>query len=313
MIRYLSHDQIEPGKWDSCIDQSFNGNVYGYSWYLDLVCPGWSALVEDDYVRVMPLPSWKKWGVSYLAQPYFTQQLGLFSQPALSPEVLEDFMDHIPDRFRYADFNLNVYNTLRNRLAETVPQDNYELDLIHPYEKIRLNYTENLKRNLKKAEMSRFSLIKGLKPEIIIDLFRMNKGASLPQLQDKQYQLLKRVIYGLISRGLCQIWAAIDENNQIAAGIIWAYSHQKAIFLFSALSEDGKAKGVMPWMIDTFIRERAGSSITLDFEGSNDENLARFYASFGSRKTSYLRYRHNTLPPLYNYLYRLYRKIKSRK
>ncbi|MBK7029040.1 MAG: hypothetical protein IPH45_07445 [Bacteroidales bacterium] len=107
MIHFLLHDQVNSEKWDDCIQHAINGNLYGYSWFLDLVCPEWCALVEDDYVRVMPLPAWKKFGITYLLQPYFTQQLGLYSQQALSQEVLDKFIRSIPRRFLYMDFNLN--------------------------------------------------------------------------------------------------------------------------------------------------------------------------------------------------------------
>ncbi len=45
MIRHLKNDEIEREKWDECIAAAFNGNVYGFSWYLDIVSPGWEALV----------------------------------------------------------------------------------------------------------------------------------------------------------------------------------------------------------------------------------------------------------------------------
>jgi hypothetical protein len=63
----------------NAIARSFNGIVYAYSWYLDIVSPGWDALVKDDYKSVMPLTWRKKYGIKYLYQPFFTQQLGVFS------------------------------------------------------------------------------------------------------------------------------------------------------------------------------------------------------------------------------------------
>ena len=48
---------IDKKHWDDCISKSFNGNVYAWSWYLDIVHPKWEALVENDYERVMALPS----------------------------------------------------------------------------------------------------------------------------------------------------------------------------------------------------------------------------------------------------------------
>ncbi len=54
MIKYVSHEVIDREKWDKCIDNSTNGLVYAYSWYLDLICDEWNALIENDYESVFP-------------------------------------------------------------------------------------------------------------------------------------------------------------------------------------------------------------------------------------------------------------------
>jgi len=60
------------------MEQSVNSMVYGYSWYLTNVSPGWEGLVLDDYLAVMPLTCHRKYFIYYLSQPFFTQQLGVF-------------------------------------------------------------------------------------------------------------------------------------------------------------------------------------------------------------------------------------------
>ena len=55
-------------------------------------------------------------------------------------------------------------------------------------------------------------------------------------------------------------------------------------------------------LLDSFIKENSQKNITLDFEGSNDENLARFYKGFGSKECVYLQLRRNRLPFLINWL-----------
>ena len=68
------------------------------------------------------------------------------------------------------------------------------------------------------------------------------------------------------------------------------------IFIFSGANEEAKEKGAMFFLLDSFIKENAQKNITLDFEGSNDENLARFYKGFGSKECVYLHLRRNRLP-----------------
>ena len=63
MIQYLKHNEIDKKKWNDCIDHSVNNLIYSYSWYLDIVCPNWNALLEDDYTSIMPLTAGKKYGI----------------------------------------------------------------------------------------------------------------------------------------------------------------------------------------------------------------------------------------------------------
>ena len=112
MIRYLKNSEIDTGKWDETVLGSVNTSIYAYSWYLDIVCDSWDALVEDDYVGVMPLPWKQKVGIKYLYQPPFTQQLGLFSPALISEQKTKDYIDAIPPAFRYGDINLNKHSRI---------------------------------------------------------------------------------------------------------------------------------------------------------------------------------------------------------
>jgi hypothetical protein len=176
---------------------------------------------------------------------------------------------------------------------------NLELDLIEKYEKILSGYQTNLRRNLNKAAGNKLSISKSVKPEEIISLFKSGKGLQLKHLTDKQYLLVKKIAYESISKGIGETWGAYNEYNELVAGILWVTSHQKSIFLFSSVSEAGKKLHAMPWLINAFIIENAGKPVTLDFEGSNDPGLARFYTSFGAKKVIYQRYVRNSLPLSY--------------
>lgn len=284
--------------------------VYGWSWYLDLVSEGWEALVENDYECVMPLTKGRKMGMDYLFQPRFTQQLGIFSQNLLSGEVVNSFIEAIPKKYRFIEINLNTFNKIENPGKHFHKWKNHELDLINSYENIRNSYSQNLKRNLKKASQTQLTLVKNIKPEDIISLFRENKGKELENLTATDYQLLQRLIYVMIYKRIAVTYGVCDENNTLVAGIFFVFSHKKAIFYFSATSQKARETMAMPFLIDRFISENAGSHLTLDFEGSNNENLARFYKSFGSTPITYFHYVKNNLNPLLNAGFKVYKILK---
>ena len=64
-------------------------------------------------------------------------------------------------------------------------------------------------------------------------------------------------------------------------------------------------------LVDNFIRENAGQALILDFEGSNDQNVSRFYRGFGAKEVHYSQVTINRLPGWVNLL-RSLRKEQSK-
>jgi len=311
VIRYIDRKDIDDEKWNACLERAFNGNLYGRSWFLDIVADNWAGLVENDYERIFPLVFRRKFGLSYIYQPFFTQQLGLFSTTRLDAGKLEEFIGAIPSRFRRAEMNLNTLNNPSGTHYKIIPQVNHELDLINSYEKIRQGYSENLVRNLKKAEKAGLSVSRNIKPDDIIALFRQNRGKDIGHLGDTDYMRLKRIAYTCMYKGMAGIQGVYDDRNQLVAGAFFIRSHNKAVFLFSGLSDEGRKSGAMPFLIDAYLRHNAGKHLTFDFDGSNDADLARFYKSFGSREVHYQRVIIDRMPALLKIGVYLYKKIKA--
>ena len=296
MIRYVHHNDIDKKKWDDCISQAQNGIIYPYSWYLDIVCPGWEALVEDNYRKVFPLTARKKSGINYLFQPFFTQQLGMFSKTEINKKYVEFFLDKIPVKYKFIEINLNTYNNPSAEKYNLQANLTHELSLNQPYESILKNYSENNKRNIKLAINSGIQIKNLSDPEEIINIFRENKGKEIMTLMDGDFLTLKRIVDASLDRKCAYLKAATNKSGQILAGAIFLKSHNKMIFLFSGTNMEAKSTGAMSFLIDNVIRENAHSDLTFDFEGSNDVNLARFYKGFGAEEHIYFQFRKNELP-----------------
>ncbi len=307
MIRYITHENIDLDKWDKCIDKAINGSFYGYSWYLHMCARKWDALVEDDYRAVMPLPFRKKAGITYLFQPFFIQQLGVFSTHSLQSETIDAFIRAIPGHFRFGEFSLNTHNPLPdNHKAISGRGITYELDLIQPYEQLQGNYSSNIRRNIKKAKESGVYITQHGRPEEIINAFRANRGAGGVPFSENDYQLLKHIIYAGIHRRMVSLKCAYSETNNFCAGIIFFTSHNKTVWLFSGATQEARKNNAMSLLADDFIRENAGKQLTLDFEGSSDPNLARFYRGFGSQECVFLHIKLNRINVLLKPFINLY-------
>ena len=308
MIRLLKHNEINKRRWDDCINKSFNGNVYALSWYLDIVHPNWNALIENDYERVMPLTNSKKFGLSYMFQPFFVQQLGVFSTSQLSQDDVDNFINAIPQQYLLTQYRLNSYNKVDYDSDIIAKHRNVELDLIYDYQYLYNNYNNNTKRNLVKAEAAGLSINNNINPEIIISLFRNNRGKDVKHWKDKEYNRLLELINTAISQECCFTIGINDLDNNTIAGAVFMHSHDRIIFLFSGSDEAHKDKHALTMLLDNVIREFSETQYTLDFEGSDNDGLARFYKGFGGAEVFYPEVKYNNLKGILKFIYKLMRK-----
>lgn len=297
-IKYIAHQNLDYRKWDACITDAFNGIIYAYSWYLDVVSPGWDGLVEGDYETVMPLTKGRKYGINYLYQPFFCQQLGVFSIKKLDAAVVEQFLSSIPGSFRFIEINLNTFNKVSSGTFIGKRNVTYELDLIRMYDKIQKAYATNTRRNIKKSSDAGVYLAKGNDPVQLVEIFRQNKIRELEKIKEPDYTNLQKIMTLALNHKIGQLYLAFNEKHEICAGAFFITSHRKSIMLLSASTREGKDKSAMFAVIDGFIKVNAERNITLDFEGSNVEGIARFYGSFGAKPCDYTTVKINRLPAL---------------
>ena len=297
MIRYLTNIEINRTKWDECIKNSSNPLVYASSWYLDKVCPKWHALVEDDYRSVFPLTWNKKFGINYLFQPFFTQQLGLFSGTENEP-VLMDFMEYISKRFRYIEISLNEQNKIYQDTFLVRWKTTHHLNLQPAYELLRENYSENTRNSLVGAENQKLSILHDDRYCELIQLFREHLGKQIKKIQPKHFLHLQSIMEESIQKGLGKVLSAYTEEGNYCAGAFFIHSYNRYIYLFSATNAVSRKNGAMFAILDKFICDHSGGDAFLDFEGSDLKGLAHFFRGFGAKAVKYPGIIRNNLPPV---------------
>ena len=315
MIRYLTHNQIDTQRWDDCIEHSPDGLVYALSWYLDVVHPGWEALVEDDYETVMPLAAGKKFGINYIFQPFFTQKFGVFGKKEVSEAKIERFLGAIPEKFKFAEFNCANFSVTRDskdsKVCAIISHRNIELSLNQDYSVIAENYHSNTKRDLAKAKKGNLTIVEDAKPSVIIELFRKNRGKGITKWGDKEYVRLMDLVEAAKNHEKCLVLAAKNTDNQIVAGAFFMLDNNKIVFLFSGSDESNKEYHGLTFLLDYVIQKYSGSGKTLDFEGSDNDGLARFYKGFGGIEKYYSGLRFNKLNKFSNFALKLLKRNKT--
>ena len=76
----------------------------------------------------------------------------MFFVNKLSKNIVDDFLNNMPKRFGYVIMNLNIHNTAQHPDFLIKEQITSHLDLISKYPVIYKAYSDNTKRNIKKAE-----------------------------------------------------------------------------------------------------------------------------------------------------------------
>ena len=293
-IHYLAHQHIDKDKWNVCIDNSKNGLIYSYSYYLDHMARNWDALVYGDYEAVMPLTWNKKFGIHYLYEPAFTASLGIFGN-RLNPKLINEFIKAIPSKFKLIEIDLNAGNKVEFPDGISIMRNNYVLDLNKTYEEIYKGYNDNIRRNVKKAKQFECVCIRNVDIDQVITLSE-EQMANVGSPLKVDYDRFKSLFSFLQKKEMASTYGVLTKDQQLLASSVYFYSHGRAYYILVGNHPNGKAMGTSHYLIDRFIFENAGKNLLLDFEGSDLRNLAYFYSSFGAVHETYPALRINRLP-----------------
>jgi hypothetical protein len=288
-ITYRRHAAIDKGRWDAALARFANGNIYATSLYLDHMSPGWEALVLGDYEALFPLPWRRKMGIHYLYQPFLTAQLGLFSA---KPDalLLDAFLKAIPEKFRLIEMPLNSAN---NGMPVSLPlyqRVNYVLDLSPAYPDLQASYRENIRRNIKKAGQYGCYAEKNTTLEAIITLARSHAD------DEEGLEAFSHLFDVLREREQAMTYGIRSKEGALLASAVFLRDERRAYYILVGNHPNGRTLGASHLLIDSFIRDHAGSPLLLDFEGSDIRNLAFFYSSFGAKEELYPALKINRLP-----------------
>jgi Acetyltransferase (GNAT) domain len=274
--------------------------IYGYSFYLDQMAGQWDALVLGDYETVMPLPFKQKYGIRYLYQPFLTASLGVFGKNIHTTGIAA-FLKAIPPHFKYWDIYLNHSNLSTIPAFPMYERMNYVLPLNRPYGELWFSYSQNIRRNIKKAQQLHCRAAKDIPVEKVIELAKtqlQSRSNAVPAdyehfaaLYKYLHQQKQAITYGVYS-----------DSNALLASAVFFFSHRRAYYILVGNHPDGKNMGASPFLIDAFIKDHVGEEVWLDFEGSDIPSLALFYSGFGAGEEKFAGLRMNRLPWLVKWL-----------
>ena len=301
----ITRAQISDASWNEHIGKSLQCVIYAQTFYLDIVCESWKALVWPSIAQpeiVMPIPVRRKLGLAIIYQPHFCQYLGLFSLKPLSSFQLESFLRLLSKEFSYISaYHFNPENSLRMSAMTTAfpelefSQKHTDWLPIANQSQLYAGYSSDRKRNLRLGKDFHWEVQDSSDIEPLIRLFKENQTARIPGgVRGDTFIRLKVLFETLYKRRQAEIcYASMD--GQIHAGILVTKFAGRAMYLFNAADQKGRTGNARTVMLDHYFTSGNGETLIFDFESPEVEAIWRFYRSFGSQRVPFYAVNRNEL------------------
>ena len=313
-IKFLSFKEIDFKKWDRCVDTSLNGTVFGQSWYLNLVCENWDAIVLDDYEAVMPVPVYKILKYPTVISPCLAPQLGVFSPRLPSPEIIDAFLSLLRSKIKYIKIGLNKYNLISDEEFKIKTAASFSLDLIHPYSKLCQAYTRDTKQIIENGQTGKITVSKSVPFQQFIQFYQDLCTGTSKTDDEVFYDKLRRVISFTMLHRIGELFGAYSAENNLNAAAFVIRTSQRITLLTSAMYNDQDGINAYSVLLDQLLKEYAEKNMTIDFEilpcparylpgaktASDKSNLihefSTLYTGFGAKIFNYPIIIYNKLP-----------------
>ena len=292
-LRILKRKEIDEQKWNELIHASVNSLPYALGYYLDAVAENWEALVLNDYEAAMPLVWLRKYGFKCLYQPYYCQQLGVFSREVLPADTMKEIL-LAAQTFPYININLNPSASKIEGDFSFKKKKNLLLDLKREYEAIRKGYSENHIRNIAKAEKNKFCFSEQSQLKPFQKFYLENVNREKENFKPKHEKVFKSLTQTLIANETAKIYAVLNAEEKMVAAVMLVLHQNRMISIINTSSAEGKKNGASHFLFDRLIHKFSATGNIFDFEGSSVAGIARFYEGFGAQEEVFYNY-HTTI------------------
>lgn len=269
-FKYISHKDIDKGKWDNLVEKSTNALVFQYSWYLDAYCT-WNAIVLNDYDGAIALPTTSKFGITQVYQPNFIQKNNWFGTPISEPQIKE-IAQLISAKFSHTHFNTNLL--MKENASERI---NMVLK-INDYPTCVKNYSKSLLKNINRNK-SKLEIHTEINIPQTVEFYKAAYGKLNPQLKEEDYKTLS----GLANSYPRHFVNIHLYNSSVAvASLLFVKGKNRLHYILGAPNDTGRKLNALSVGIDFVIKNYTGKNMILDFEGSMISSVRNFYGSFGA-------------------------------
>jgi hypothetical protein len=287
MIHYIKRKNLDVIKYDYCVENAIQTRVYAYSWYLDIVADNWDVLVLNDYEAVMPVFYNIKYGLKYSLQPYFCQQISIYSIDKIDDLFIKKILKKIPKSVFFTDINFAFQPA-----SKVILKQNFILNLNQEYNKLYKNFRKDRRKSIRKATEANLSYQDFNNKIALIELYK--NVFDFLKMPKKYFDKINALIEYCLNNKLGFTRNIFHEEKIVCIGFFLKYNG-RIYYLLGASIKEGKKYGATTFLLDSVIKEYSETKNILDFEGSTIPSIASFYKSFGSELTHYYNYKSNAI------------------
>jgi hypothetical protein len=260
----------------------------------------WDALVLNNYEYVMPVTWKKKFGISYLYQPAFVQQGGIFSKKIITGEHIDLFLSELIRRFSFAEITLNFANSelLDTKGVAWSVKKNYVLDINKPYDSLLKNLTPAFKKSLRRIQKFNFKYTIANNYKDIIQLYKDLYAARMTGHHAEDYRNFEKVCDIFATEDKLIIRSVESDKNKFLASALLINDGNRLYNMISCVTEEGKRLEANYFLYEKIISEFSNTGVLLDLEGSDVPGIEAFYIKFNPASQPYYFAKYNRLHPL---------------
>lgn len=298
-LRVVKRIDIEDKIWNTCVRYAVNSMPYAYTWVLDAVCgDDWFGIVSGNYEMVLPITFKEKLGIKYWYAPPFLQQLGAFSKKRLENEELVAIFSFAAEKIKYAQIRVNSDNYFSAANFTLQPKRNYLLNLLDDYEYITPFYSQNTRRNIKKAHANGLLVRESNQVEHLVEQISQSVLVKTDLSEDSFRHAAHRLIYNALRYHSGLIYKVENAEGKELGAAFFLFDDNRIIYLMGYFSEEGKEQGAGFALVNHIIQFNDFRFKILDFEGSELAGVERFFKGFGAQQKDYflLHYNHLFFP-----------------
>lgn len=285
-LQKIKRKDLDVEKYSKAIDQALNYRIYAEAWYLDsLTKKQWECWIYSDYEAVMPVPLQYIFGIKFVTQPIYCQQLGVFYKEEISDELFQTFEKKL-HKYRVRAYHFNEENTERYQ-PKGEKRVNQLVDLNHNYEEIQQKFGKDRLKDIRRNEKLNLTLEESLDLDTFLNL-RDKYYNDLNQYSDNRST--EKFIQILKNKKKEKSYTLLNSSKEVIAICIFLNSDDRKILILSVRNKEIEPKGAFAYMIAMIMKNNEKKKLIFDFEGSSIKGISNFNKSFGAKRKFFTRY-----------------------